>query len=169
MNDIAAPHVRLLPTSRRRALLARHAQLLRYLVIGGGAFVLDLGLFALLMFATDMPPLLANTVSVFASMLFSYLANAFHNFNVRDRMLLRLVSFVAVCGIGYLLSTGLLWIGTDLLALDPTLAKVLTLPPVVLFQFVLNKRITFRGAVGPDRSAQTPQPTHDTQPERTAA
>lgn len=147
MNDLAAPATAPPPFGRVGALLVAHAQLARYVVIGGTAFLIDIGLFALLAVVAGLPALLANTVSVCISVVFSYLVNAFANFRVRDRMLVRFMSFAVVSGIGFLISTAMLWPLVELLHLDPLLSKVITVPVVVAVQFLLNKRITFGAAL----------------------
>jgi len=128
--------------ARITRVLAERAHFVRYLVIGGAAFLVDVGLFAALLFA-GLHPLLANTIAVGCSMVFSFAVNALANFKVRDRLLPRFVSFLVVCGFGYLISTLILWLGFAVIGLDPAVAKVISLPFVVAMQYAANKHITF--------------------------
>lgn len=129
-------------------MIARRATLLRYLVIGGGAVVLDVGMFLLADRVFGWHPVLSNTFSTGVAVVASFLANSFGNFRVTDRLWLRFLSFAAVAGAGWLLSTAIIWIAADVVGLDPVVAKILTLLPVVALQYSLNKKITFAPSTG---------------------
>lgn len=161
MTEIATPPLAARPgfvASVRRQLAAR-ADLVRYVLIGGTAFLLDVGLFTVLHLGAAVDPLVANTVAVFVSMLFSFSLNAFANFKVRDRLLTRFVSFVVVCGIGYLLSMGILWLLISVFGIHPVAAKLVSLPVVLVVQFLANKHVTF-GSVLFSASERTPHEQH---------
>lgn len=129
-------------------MIARRATLLRYLVIGGGAVVLDVGLFLLADRVFGWHPVLSNTFSTAVAVIASFLANSYGNFRVTDRLWLRFLSFAVVSGAGWLLSTAIIWIAVDIAGLDPVVAKILTLLPVVALQYSLNKKITFAPSTG---------------------
>ncbi len=133
-----------LPIRRRDALLGRHAQFLLYAIIGVGALVIDMSLYAIIALGAGWHPLIAHTISTPAAAIVSFLANSFMNFKVTDRLLLRFVSFGVVTTIGYLVSTLIIAVGISVLTLDPLLAKAISLPVVLVLQFTLNKRITFK-------------------------
>lgn len=137
-----------LAPSRLRALLDRYGQFLLYAIIGGGAVVIDVGVFALLATVGGMHVLLANTVSTAIAIVYSFVANSFGNFKVTDRLLLRFASFAAVSGVGFLVSSLMIGISVGLLAMDPILAKAITLPVVLVLQFTLNKTVTFGSRLG---------------------
>lgn len=140
------------PSWIKRAVTA-HRQFVLYLVIGGSATGIDVSVYAVLTAIADMSPLIANTISVSIAVVYSYLFNASLNFRVRDHLFLRLLSFVVVCMGGYLVSTMMIWFLTDVWLLGPLISKVFTLPVVIVFQFCLNKRVTFgvaRPADSPD-------------------
>ena len=134
--------------SRLRALLDRYGQFFLYAVIGGGAVLIDVGLFALLATAGGMHVLLANTVSTAVAIVYSFVANSFGNFKVTDRLLLRFASFAAVSGVGFVVSTLMIGVSVGLLSMDPILAKAITLPVVLVLQFTLNKTVTFGSRLG---------------------
>lgn len=126
------------------ALLNKHQKLIIYAVIGGGAVVIDVGLFWILNELVDLSAILSNTFSVFAAMLYSFVLNAFFNFRTRDKLLRRFMSFAVVTLCGYILSSGLLWVFSDKLGFNATLIKALSLPVILLVQFSLNSRFTFQ-------------------------
>ncbi len=139
------PPLQTAPLKRRRdALLGRHAQFLLYALIGVGALVVDVSIFAILALGTAWHPLLAHTVSTAVAAIVSFLANSYINFRVTDRLLLRFVSFGVVVFIGYVVSSVVIGVGIDIFTLDPLLAKAISLPIVLVLQFTLNTRITFK-------------------------
>jgi putative flippase GtrA len=77
--------------------------------------------------------------------LFSFTVNARHNFHTSDYIMLRLLSFVAVCVIGYLTGLGMIRLNESI-GLGANIGKMASLPAVFLIQYTLNSRITFRKA-----------------------
>ena len=134
--------------TRLAALLSRHRGFALYVAIGGGAVALDVGLYALFAGPMALHPLAANTASTFIGMAFSFAANSILNFKVTDRIMLRFLSFSLVTVIGYVVSTLMLLVLIDGLGTGALLAKVATLPVVLVLQFTLNKRVTFARARG---------------------
>ena len=51
--------------------------------------------------------------------------------------------FLGVAVIGFSVSAVMLWFLVDLMLVDARIAKLLTLPVVVIIQFSMNRRITF--------------------------
>lgn len=136
------------PIRRRDALLGRHAPFLLYSIIGVGALVIDVAVYAALTLGLDWHPLLAHSISTPVAAVFSFLANSHGNFKVTDRPFLRFFSFAVVAGIGYLVSALIIGVGIDVFALDPLVAKAISLPVVLVLQFWLNTRITFKSTRG---------------------
>ncbi len=135
------------PRRRRRdALLGRHAQFLLYAFIGVGALAVDVSIYAALALGVGWHPLLAHTVSTAIAAIASFLANSYINFKVTDRLLLRFVSFGIVVAIGYIVSSIVIAVGIDVFMIDPLIAKAISLPIVLVLQFTLNTRITFKSA-----------------------
>ncbi|WP_084103289.1 GtrA family protein [Demequina sp. NBRC 110056] len=124
-------------------LLSRYRRFLLYVLIGGGAVVIDVGLYALLAGPAGWHPLVANTTSTFLGMAFSFTANSLLNFKVTDRIVARFLSFMLVGGVGFVVSTLMLAVLIDGFGVDALVAKAATLPVVLLLQFTLNKRVTF--------------------------
>lgn len=116
---------------------------LKYLLIGGVACAIDIGLFLVLHNLAGLAPLAAHSISVPLSVLFSFSCNAALNFRTTDYLALRFVSFAAVAFVGYL--TGALVLESrGLLGIDANLAKALSLPLVFIVQYLLNSQISFR-------------------------
>lgn len=128
---------------RLQNLVMRYRSLLLYGFIGGGAVIIDVGLFWAIDHTTSMNVALNNALSIFVAMVYSFLMNARFNFKTTDNLLPRFVSFAGVTTIGFVISTALIWI-LLVVHVPSTIAKVLSLPAVFITQFLLNSRLTFR-------------------------
>lgn len=145
MNAIAAPHV---PPARFQRLISRYRAFLLYVAFGGGAVLIDVGSYALLVGTFQLHALVANTMSTALGVAFSFTTNSILNFKVTDRVAVRFASFVMVAAIGYLVSTVMIAVLVDGLDVHPYAAKGATLPVVLLLQFTLNKKVTFASRTG---------------------
>lgn len=139
-NSIPAPF---LPDSLI-TIINRYQKLLIYGVIGGGAVVIDMGLFWLINATTHINPIIINTVSIAFAMIYSFLMNAYFNFKATSGLLKRFASFGVVTLVGFLVSSIILWLLSIVISLDPVLIKALTLPIVFIVQFMLNSKFTFK-------------------------
>lgn len=126
-----------------RTRVQRHHHLIKYTLIGATASAIDVVLFLFLFNWVGTSALAAHSVSVPTAVLFSFTVNARHNFRTTDRTMLRFLSFVAVCTIGYI--TGYLIIEAGVaLGLGANIGKIMSLPVVFVVQYFLNSRVTFR-------------------------
>lgn len=135
--------------ARGRALATKHQHLLKYLIIGATASAIDVVLFFILFNFVGTSELVAHSISVPTSVLFSFAVNARHNFKTTDHTALRLLSFIIVCTIGYAAGYGVI-LAVQAPFSDPALGanigKIASLPVVFVIQYVLNSKITFRKA-----------------------
>lgn len=139
------------PTGMRRLLQGRyrrHQHLVKYLFIGGAASAIDVVLFLVLFNLVGTTPLLAHSISVPTSVLFSFATNARHNFHTSDRLVLRLASFAIVCAIGYAAGFGVIAAAAGF-GFGENAGKFASLPVVFVIQYLLNSRVTFRASAAP--------------------
>ena len=140
----ATPRSAVSPSASRLIGSIRSNRLLMYALIGGVASAIDVGLFVLLHEALGAPALVAHSVSIPVSALYSFGCNAFFNFGTTDRLARRAASFGVVVALGYLLGAGVIAATEALTPFGGTAGKLLSLPLVFAFQFVLNSRVSFR-------------------------
>lgn len=88
----------------------------------------------------------ANLLGYLAGTLLSFALNRVLTFGMRDRVAQRLAMFLGVAAIGFGASAALLALLVDVFNIDPRIAKLLTLPMVVVLQFTLNRKLTFNAA-----------------------
>lgn len=114
----------------------------KYFIIGIAASSIDVALFMVLFNIAHTTPLMAHSISVPTSVLFSFTVNSRHNFYTADHIVLRLTSFVVVATIGYAAGYGMIELCRSV-GLGANLGKILSLPLVFVLQYLLNSRVTF--------------------------
>jgi putative flippase GtrA len=86
----------------------------------------------------------ANVFGYLSGTLISFFLNRKITFRVQDKAAQRLAIFFGVAAIGFSASTLMLWVMVDFMIIDAKIAKLLTLPIVIVIQFSMNRRFTFR-------------------------
>lgn len=114
-----------------------------YAVCGGSGVVLDFSVYTLLV-TGGVWYQLANIAGYASGTILSFFLNRAITFRVKDAPMRRFLIFVAVAAFGFLVSSAVLWLLIDLMAIDAIIAKVVTLVFVVAIQFSLNSLVTFR-------------------------
>ena len=117
-------------------------QFLLYCLCGGAGVATDYAVFYLAV-TSGLWYQGANGIGYLAGTLMSFALNRIVTFKMRDRVLQRLAMFLTIAGVGFAASALLLWALVDHAGFDPRIAKLMTLPMVVLVQFSLNRRFSF--------------------------
>jgi putative flippase GtrA len=125
-------------------LLQKHKQFLLYCICGGSGVCADYAVFYIFKQEFGVWYQVANASGYIAGTLLSSILNRAITFNMRDKTGQRLALFLTTAAIGFGASAGMLWLLVDYVYLDARIAKLLTLPMVVILQFTLNKRFTFQ-------------------------
>jgi putative flippase GtrA len=120
-------------------------QFLTYAVCGAMGVALDFGVFTGLVHA-GLFYQIANVVSYACGTLLSFVLNRAVTFRVMDAPLRRLGMFFAVAAAGYLLSSLSLLAMVGWWRMDKLVAKAISIVVVVLTQYNLNSRVTFKKA-----------------------
>lgn len=116
-----------------------------YLLIGGVASAIDVGVFIILYEFVGVSALASHSISIPLSAAYSFICNAYFNFGVTDKLLMRFISFSIVVVLGYLLGAAVISLVVTFSPWGGTVGKILSLPLVFIFQYFLNSRISFRG------------------------
>jgi putative flippase GtrA len=122
----------------------RYKYFVLYGIIGVVSALLDFVVFNRMVALTDCSYIVANIVSVHCGVVCSFTLNRQFNFKVKDQPIKRFVTFYIVAMIGLLISSLLLVQFIEKAGLDTKLAKALTILITAVFQFIMNKTITFR-------------------------
>lgn len=125
-------------------LVKVYREFITYAFIGISALVTDVLLF-LVFFNTGLfNAVVSNVLAIIVSIIQSFTLNTLFNFKKTDKILLRFISFFTVCMIGMVISTAFLYVLDEYLGVDTNIAKFLSLPVIIIVQFGLNKKITFK-------------------------
>ena len=134
------------------ALLARVPpglrQFLTYAFCGAMGVAMDFGVYTLLVHAGVFYQI-ANVISYACGTLLSFALNRAITFRVMDAPLRRLATFFAVAAAGYVLSSLSLYAMVEWRHADKLIAKAISIVVVVLMQYTLNARVTFKKAARP--------------------
>jgi putative flippase GtrA len=125
-------------------LLQKNKQLIKYGIIGCFCVGLDFLVYSFLIQIIKMPYLYANVISVHCGIFASFFLNRHFTFKVKNKVLLRFISFYAIGLIGLAISSGLLIFLVEKIELNELVSKAFTVIVVALIQFMLNKYISFR-------------------------
>ena len=86
---------------------------------------------------------LANFSGYTVGTFLTFFLNRKYNFKVFNKAIKRMLIFFTIAFIGYLLSAIFLWILVDQVEINKMLALIMTIPIVVIIQYLLNRMITF--------------------------
>ena len=117
-------------------------QVASYGVIGVTSAALDAGIFWLIVAYSQVPPQVANIVSVSCGITLSFSLNRVFTFDRRDHTISRFTVFASVGLVGLALSAAILAAGMQL-GLSPLAAKGLSIVVVAAVQFTLNRQVSF--------------------------
>lgn len=118
---------------------------IRYLIVGGSAFLVEYGIFLTLHYTTGLL-VLANVVSFTIALLYSFLLHyawtfcGNHHYGIR----LQLVSYVGLGIFNVILTSSLIVILVDRFSLEPWVAKFMCMILVIVWNFIISNKIIFR-------------------------
>lgn len=124
-------------------IIGKYREFLLYGIIGGACASLDFAIYTIALYL-GVGLLCANTIGVLCGIAASFTLNRQYNFKVKDHTLRRFAIFLSVGLSGLALSSVLLYALVDNLEWNKLYAKLLTIVVVSVFQFVLNKTLTFK-------------------------
>lgn len=130
----------------KRLKYGEFRQLILYGIIGSFSAFLDFLVYTALV-SMGLFYIHANCISVLVGIGSSFLLNRHYNFKVKDAVFRRFLIFLIIGLAGLLLSNLILYGCIEWMGLDKQVSKLLSIILVALFQFVLNKYITFKPTV----------------------
>ena len=124
-------------------LQADKQHFLKYTFIGAFGVSLHF-LIYFLFFYLGMPYLYANCLGYVAGTFVTYSLNYFYNFQSESHFFQRFLLFICVAIIGMMVSSILLFTAVGLIGLNHYFGLFVSLPCVLILQFFLNKKFTFK-------------------------
>lgn len=132
------------------------AEATKYLVVGAGGYLIDVGVFNLISLSriigfTDLGPITAKVISFIVAVTFTYIANSrwtFRSRNGRPEGINRIVRYAAVNVMGLVITLIPLYISRYVLGLDSLLAdnisaNVIGVATALIFRFFANRQFVF--------------------------
>lgn len=114
-----------------------------YGFIGLSGALLDFILYLFFYHTLAIPPGIASFISVSFGILNNFILNSRFNFKIKDHPFFRFLSFYTIGVAGAVLSAIIIIVLFNGLGLSAAVAKLITIVPVVILQFFLNKRFSF--------------------------
>lgn len=126
------------------------AQLMKFGVVGGIAFLIDYGLMVALTELCGINYLISATISFTVSVVFNYFASMRYVFRHKEGMSRRreFVIFVVLSIIGLGINNVLMWIGTGLFGITYLITKIFATAAVTIYNFVTRKIFLDAGSSG---------------------
>lgn len=113
-----------------------------YGVIGVSAVMVDMLFFAVFYNVLHIAPVVSTMFSVSIGMVYSFFLNSIYNFKTRDSIKKRFFSFFII-SIGAMILSAIAIEFLHRMNINPNVAKVISLPPIVILQYIFNKYFTF--------------------------
>lgn len=125
-------------------LIQRKRNFIIYVMIGLFGLVIDFGVFIICTRIFNLDLTVSNVISNVLAIINNFILNSLFNFKTRDKIYKRFISFFSIALIGIVISSALLNFLHYTVGLDSLIAKFISLILVVLLQYNLNKRFSFK-------------------------
>ena len=127
-----------------KELLKKHEKLVRQIlkfgVVGGGAFLIDYSVLYLLTEFVGIHYLISSVISFIVSLIFNYILSIYWVFDITKKQTSREVFvFVILSVIGLLINQVVMYVGSDLLHIYYMLTKLVATFIVMVWNFVTRK------------------------------
>lgn len=121
-------------------------QFFRYFIVGGLATIVHWTIFALLIYALDVPPVIATSIGFCFGLLVNYLMSVQVVFSKRTLKTLWLerIIFVTIALIGLVINGALVWAGIRKMGWRPEIAQVAATATTFMWNFLSKKLLLFR-------------------------
>lgn len=130
--------------SQLKKRIQEKREFLLYACIGVGGVIIDIAVFLVLFNVVKLEKNLATFISLSVAITNNFMWNSFLNFKVSDNLRRRYFRFYAVGITGFLLTALLFFILTDLLGVNANVTKIVSLPPLLILQYSLNRIWSFK-------------------------
>lgn len=120
-------------------------QIIKFLIVGGIATIIDWIIYYLLYNYIDIKPLVANIISYSIATIYNYLASVKLVFDVKNKNSKEnFIIFIIFSLMGLLLSELLIYLMIDKLGISKMIAKILSTALVMIFNFITRKKFLER-------------------------
>jgi len=116
-------------------------QILKFLVVGVIATIIDWTVYYCLYNLLKINPLIANVGAFSISVVYNYIASVKWVFDVNSKKSKKqmFTEFMILSIIGLLITEGIIYLGTNMLKIDPMVIKIIATGVVMVFNFITRK------------------------------
>lgn len=129
--------------ARLRMRLTKRQTFLSYATVGVSGIIIDTLVFALLVYGLHLNPAVATIISTSCGIINNFIWNSVYTFKTKDHLWRRFVMFYGVGLAGIIASALIVLLFADIFAQNALVVKLLSLPPVVIGQYFVNKHVSF--------------------------
>ena len=127
-----------------KIMMHKKKQFWLYVIIGLSGATLDFIFYIIFYKLIKISPAISSFISVSIGIINNFILNSRHNFKTTDLQLYRFLNFYFVGMMGAILSSVMIYVFYDKLGYNAIVSKVMTIVPVVLLQYFINKHTSFR-------------------------
>jgi putative flippase GtrA len=127
-----------------QALYTKHHNLVKYMGIGVINTIFNQGLFVLFFNILKIDKYISEIIATNLSIFLSFALNTILNYKTFDKIFARFLTFYSINIFGILLSLSILYIFSDVFKFNTNLVKILSILPIFVIMFLLNKIFTFK-------------------------
>ena len=115
-------------------------QIFRFGIVGGTAFIIDYGIFALLNQILGIHYIIAGTISFSISVIYNYILSIKWVFDVTKKQTTKdFIIFIVLSVIGLILNNIIMYISVDLMHIHELIAKIIATAIVMVYNFITRK------------------------------
>jgi putative flippase GtrA len=120
------------------------AQFKRYVITGVSCFALEYILFYLLLDVLMVSALLSNIIALTTVFWVNFFLNRIWSFKSKANLKKQLIQYLALYLFNLCATTGLIYVLSHILLINPKISKILVQCAVVSWNFVLYKKVIYR-------------------------
>ncbi len=115
-------------------------QILKFGIVGGLAFLIDYGVYTLLISVFDVYYIIASIISFTLSVIFNYILSIKWVFDVKKKQGVKeFIIFVILSIIGLILNSIILYLSVELMHIHKLIAKIIATFIVMIYNFITRK------------------------------
>lgn len=125
-------------------LFKKYRNFILYSLIGFSGVFIDMITFLILFNLLNIDKNISTTISTSLGITNNFILNAVFNFKVKDKIFIRFITFYGVGMVGLVLTLVIFYIFVDVLKLNANIVKAGSIIIVVIVQYTLNKKLSFK-------------------------
>jgi putative flippase GtrA len=119
-------------------------QFIKYVAVGLSSFVLEYAFFYFLFIILSVNELISNTAAITLVFFYNFLMNRIWSFKSREKFGKQLMMYGALFLFNMLMSNLFIFAATEYLKISPLISKGLIMGMIVLWNFVIYKKIIYK-------------------------